>query len=69
MSDTEVGASEYPHEQLLRDVSEVLASVDDLQDYLARVVDAVRTRIDGCDEVGVTLLVEARRRLLSRPSR
>jgi transcriptional regulator with GAF, ATPase, and Fis domain len=40
----------------------VLASVDEVQDYLDRVVHAVRRHVTGCDEVGITLLIEARPR-------
>lgn len=60
MTDVDNGTAEYPHEDLLRDVSAVLASVDEMQDYLAKGVDAVRTRVDGCDEVGVTLILGGR---------
>ena len=57
---TDIKAGPHPHEDLLSDVSGVLASVDELHDYLTRVVHAVRTHVTGCDEVGVTLLVDGR---------
>lgn len=60
MSDagTAVGAS--PHHALLEEVAGVLSGVDEMHDYLVRVVHAVRNHIAGCDEVGVTLLVDGR---------
>ena len=58
MSDTSAGT--HPHEDLLREVSGVLASVEETHDYLTRVVHAVRRHVTGCDEVGVTLLVDGR---------
>jgi GAF domain-containing protein len=57
---TDIKARPHPHEDLLSDVSGVLASMDELSDYLTRVVTAVRTHVTGCDEVGVTLLVDGR---------
>ncbi|QKE83095.1 GAF and ANTAR domain-containing protein [Arthrobacter sp. NEB 688] len=42
--------------RLSDEVSGVLASMGELSDYLERVVHAVRRAIDGCDEVGVTVL-------------
>ena len=60
MTDTETTLVAQPHEKLLREVSGVLTSVDQLNDYLVRVVHAVREHIDGCDEVGITLLVDGR---------
>jgi len=58
MTDTRERA--HPHEDLLAEVSGVLSSVDELHDYLTRVVHAVRRHVPGCDEVGVTLLVDGR---------
>jgi len=58
MTDTRTGV--HPHEDLLSEVSGVLSSVDELHDYLTRVVHAVRRHVTGCDEVGVTLLVDGR---------
>lgn len=60
MTDAEVTTSTQPHEALLAEVSGVLASVDETHDYLVRVVNAVRRHVAGCDEVGVTLLVDGR---------
>ncbi|KRE42702.1 GAF and ANTAR domain-containing protein [Knoellia sp. Soil729] len=60
MTDTETTLVAQPHEQLLREVAGVLASVEELHDYLTRVVHAVREHVDGCDEVGITLLVDGR---------
>ena len=48
------------HGELLEEIGGVLVSVDDVQDYLDRVVHAVRRHVSGCDEVGVTLLVSGR---------
>ncbi|GGB78321.1 hypothetical protein N798_03125 [Knoellia flava TL1] len=58
MTDTRTGT--HPHEDLLAEVSGVLSSVDELHDYLTRVVHAVRRHVTGCDEVGVTMLVDGR---------
>ena len=44
------------------EIAGVLASVDDVQDYLDRVVNAVRRHVTGCDEVGITLLIDGRPR-------
>lgn len=60
MTDADVREAAHPHEALLRDVAGVLTSVDEMHDYLVRVVHAVRNHIAGCDEVGVTLLVDGR---------
>lgn len=58
MTDTETTVG--PHEGLLQDVAGVLTSVDEMHEYLVRVVHSVRTHVDGCDEVGITLLVDGR---------
>ncbi|MFC7485338.1 ANTAR domain-containing protein [Knoellia sp. CPCC 206453] len=58
MTDTDM--STHPHEEMLLEVSGVLSSVDGVQDYLDRVVHAVRRIVTGCDEVGITLLVDGR---------
>jgi len=55
-----LGRADNPHEALLGEVSGVLASVEEVQDYLDRVVHAVRRHVTGCDEVGITLLVDDR---------
>lgn len=60
MTDADVTTSTQPHEALLAAVSGVLTSVDETHDYLVRVVHAVRQHVAGCDEVGVTLLVDGR---------
>lgn len=60
MTDTDVTLGRHPHEALLRDVAGVLSSVDEMHDYLVKVVHAVREHVAGCDEVGVTLLVDGR---------
>ncbi|QIM22303.1 GAF and ANTAR domain-containing protein [Phycicoccus sp. HDW14] len=51
--DTDAGAllERYNHE-----LGGVLESMEQLSDYLERVVHAVRRHVDGCDEVGVTVL-------------
>lgn len=41
---------------LTSDLGGVLESMEQVSDYLERVVHAVRRHIDGCDEVGVTVL-------------
>lgn len=41
---------------LTTDLGGVLDSMEQVSDYLERVVHAVRRHIDGCDEVGVTVL-------------
>ncbi|MBM6405841.1 GAF and ANTAR domain-containing protein [Phycicoccus sp. CSK15P-2] len=43
-------------ERLSAELGGVLESMDDLSDYLERVVHAVRSAVAGCDEVGVTIL-------------
>lgn len=60
MTDTGVSVGPHPHESLLQEVSGVLNSVDEMHDYLVRVVHAVRNHVSGCDEVGITLLVDGR---------
>lgn len=57
---TEATTGIQPHEALLAEVSGVLTSVDETHDYLVRVVHAVRQHVAGCDEVGVTLLIDGR---------
>jgi GAF domain-containing protein len=46
-----------PLAALLDEIGGVLASVEEVQEYLDRVVHAVRRHVTGCDEVGVTLLL------------
>ncbi|PKW26963.1 GAF and ANTAR domain-containing protein [Phycicoccus duodecadis] len=43
-------------ESLSFDTGGVLESMEELSDYLERVVHSVRRFVDGCDEVGVTIL-------------
>jgi transcriptional regulator with GAF, ATPase, and Fis domain len=43
-------------EALSAEIGGVLASMEELSDYLERVVHAIRLHVDGCDEVGVTVL-------------
>lgn len=43
-------------ESLTFDTAGVLESIEELSDYLERVVHSVRRVVDGCDEVGVTIL-------------
>lgn len=45
---------------LTADIGGVLESMDEVSDYLERVVHAVRRHVSGCDEVGVTLLSAGR---------
>ncbi len=47
-------------ERLSTDLAGVLESMEELSDYLDRVVHTVRSHIDGCDEVGITVVVEDR---------
>ena len=41
---------------LTTDIGGVLESMEEVSEYLERVVHAVRRHVDGCDEVGVTIL-------------
>lgn len=43
-------------ERLTTEIGGVLESMEELSDYLERVVHAVRRHVEGCDEVGVTIL-------------
>lgn len=43
-------------ESMSNDIGGVLESMEELSDYLERVVHAVRRHVDGCDEVGITIL-------------
>ncbi len=47
-------------EALTTDLGGVLESMEQLSDYLERVVFAVRRHVGGCDEVGVTILAQGR---------
>jgi len=47
-------------EALTTDIGGVLESMEQVSDYLERVVHAVRRHVPGCDEVGVTILSEGR---------
>ena len=47
-------------EALTTDIGGVLESMEQLSDYLERVVHAVRRHVRGCDEVGVTVLSAGR---------
>lgn len=47
-------------EALTTDLGGVLESMEQVSDYLERVVHAVRRHIDGCDEVGITVLTSDR---------
>jgi transcriptional regulator with GAF, ATPase, and Fis domain len=46
--------------ELSNEIGGVLESMDELSDYLERLVHAVRRRVPGCDEVGVTILTNDR---------
>ncbi|KGN40951.1 GAF and ANTAR domain-containing protein [Knoellia aerolata] len=61
-TDTDPSLDDASHTALLAAIGGVLGSVDELQPYLDRVVEAVRRHVTGCDEVGITLLVDARPR-------
>jgi GAF domain-containing protein len=52
----DTGAVSRPLEALTSDIGGVLDSMEQVSDYLERVVHAVRRHVDGCDEVGVTIL-------------
>ncbi|NHI20548.1 GAF and ANTAR domain-containing protein [Phycicoccus endophyticus] len=43
-------------ERMTAEIGGVLESLDELSDYLERVVHAVRREVTGCDEVGITIL-------------
>jgi len=47
-------------EALTSDIGGVLESMEQLSDYLERVVHAVRRHVSGCDEVGVTIVTAGR---------
>lgn len=49
-----------PYEVLTASIGGVLASMDELSDYLERVVHSVREHVTGCDEVGITLMAADR---------
>src|SRR5689334_10837324 len=49
-------------EQLMHELSGTLDGVEDLTPYLERLVQAVNANIDGCDSVGVTVVMEDRPR-------
>ena len=50
------GARSPALEALTTDIGGVLDSMEQVSDYLERVVHAVRRHVEGCDEVGVTIL-------------
>jgi transcriptional regulator with GAF, ATPase, and Fis domain len=45
---------------LSQEIGGVLETMDQLSEYLERVVHAVRRHVEGCDEVGITILSEDR---------
>src|SRR6476620_8889315 len=47
-------------EALTTDIGGVLESMEQVSDYLERVVHGVRRHVSGCDEVGVTILSAGR---------
>jgi GAF domain-containing protein len=49
-------------EQLMSELAGSLDGLDDLSPYLERLVHAVNTHLDGCDAVGVTVVMEDRPR-------
>jgi GAF domain-containing protein len=49
-------------ERLMNELAGTLQSLDDLSPYLERLVQAVNATIDGCDAVGVTVVMEDRPR-------
>jgi GAF domain-containing protein len=49
-------------DRLLREIAGTLEGVDDLAPYLERLVAAVNAAIDGCDAVGVTVVLDDRPR-------
>ncbi|KQZ89792.1 hypothetical protein ASD62_11235 [Phycicoccus sp. Root563] len=49
-------------EQIMTELAGNLDGVDDLTPYLERLVQAVNANIDGCDAVGVTVVIEDRPR-------
>ena len=49
-------------ERLMDELSGTLDGLDDLTPYLERLVQAVNANIDGCDSVGVTVVMEDRPR-------
>ncbi len=49
-------------ERLLGELAGTLDGIDDLTPYLERLVQAVNAHLDGCDAVGVTVIIEDRPR-------
>lgn len=49
-------------EQIMTELAGTLEGIDDLTPYLERLVQAVNANIDGCDAVGVTVVIEDRPR-------
>ena len=60
-SDQPDGALDAAH-RLMNELAGNLESLDDLAPYLERLVQAVNVAIDGCDAVGVTVVMEDRPR-------
>ena len=56
----DVAAPPAALEALTTDIGGVLESMEQLSDYLERVVHAVRRHVSGCDEVGETILTAGR---------
>ena len=46
--------------ELTNEIGGVLQSMEEMSDYLERVVHAVRRHVDGCDEVGITVVSQDR---------
>ena len=47
-------------QSMSEDIGGVLESMEQLSDYLERVVHSVRRHVEGCDEVGITILTNDR---------
>ena len=60
-SDQPGGALDAAH-RLMNELAGNLESLDDLAPYLERLVQAVNVAIEGCDAVGVTVVMEDRPR-------
>ncbi|HEX5524879.1 MAG TPA: GAF and ANTAR domain-containing protein [Pedococcus sp.] len=62
MGESQPETIDTPTTRLMSVLSGVLGSMEDLETYLNNLVFAVMTNIDGCDAVGVTVVMEDRPR-------
>ena len=62
MGESQPETIDTPTTRLMSVLSGVLGSMEDLETYLNNLVFAVMANIDGCDAVGVTVVMEDRPR-------